>query len=70
MSDFFGFFSLIHSSSYLPSGHDVVEVDDLHEGLDLNSLVDLGLAHGPDNLAGVPVDAGHCVGEEIYERAE
>jgi hypothetical protein len=38
----------------------VVEVNNLHEGLDLGSLLKLSLAHGLDNLSGVAVNASNC----------
>ena len=43
----------------MPSGHKVVEVNDLHEGLDLGSLLHLGLSHSSYDLARVSVDTGN-----------
>jgi hypothetical protein len=37
----------------------VVEVDSLHEGLDLASLLELGLAHVLHDLSGVAIDTGN-----------
>ena len=34
-------------------------VEDLEEGLDLGSLLDLVLAHGLDNLAGISIDTSN-----------
>ncbi len=43
----------------VPSGQDVVEVNNLDERLNLGSLLQLGLAHGSDNLSGVSVNTGN-----------
>jgi hypothetical protein len=45
--------------SGVSGGHDVVEVDSLHEGLDLASLLELGLAHVLHDLSGVAIDTGN-----------
>ena len=47
---------LLHVELHLVSGgHDVVQVDGLHEGLDGRSTSDLLLAHGSGDGSGVPV---------------
>lgn len=43
--------------SIVSGGHDVVEVHSLHEGLDLASLLELGLAHVLHDLSGVAINA-------------
>ena len=45
----------------------MVEVKHLDEGLDLASLLKLGLAHGADHLAGVSVNAGDQGVSELLE---
>jgi hypothetical protein len=39
--------------------HNVVKVEHLHERLNFNLLVQLGLAHGSNNLARVSINAGN-----------
>ena len=46
---------------YLPGRHDVVEVDNLDKGLDLGSLLELGLAHSLDNLSRVSVNSSDYI---------
>lgn len=45
------------TTEHQPSGHQVVVVEHLDEGLDLGPLGDLLLAHGSGHLAGIAVDA-------------
>jgi len=46
-------------SSNIPSGHEVVVVDDLHERLDLGALGNALLAHAAGDLEGVALDASN-----------
>ena len=52
-------FLTIFSLSFLPCGHQVVEVEDFDEGLDLGPLLHLLLAHALGDDAWVPVDTCH-----------
>ena len=44
------------SGKSVPSGHDVVEVDNLQEGLNAGALLDLLLRHTTSDLQGVSLD--------------
>jgi hypothetical protein len=50
-------------------GKNVVVVEDLDEGLHLGALLELLLAHGADDLAGVSVDTGNCTADRGGEAA-
>lgn len=54
-----GVFEVDVLGNQVPSGNQVVIVDDLHESLDARPPLDLLGAHALGHLQGVPLDASH-----------